>query len=207
MLTVHSLLAQQHLLLQMGQYHGCASLPSNCHVDVRAYVTRVSQCVRAGTGLARASRLNNEQLLSTAPHRHTAVLQTTQKRSMVHQTQKLPRLRLHATHTKTKTRPRAGAVARVQSAARSASLVPRQPMLECRRGGVGHHLVLFFAEVCQEAVAAETPHARRVLTPEHAAAANLDVLAKVAVPARHARSISACAGSLRKASFTRQCSF
>ena len=87
MLTVHSLLAQQHLLLQMGQYHGCASLPSNCHVDVRAYVTRVSQCVRAGTGLARASRLNNEQLLSTAPHRHTAVLQTTQKRSMVHQTE------------------------------------------------------------------------------------------------------------------------
>lgn len=76
--TVHSLLAQQHLLLQMGQYHGCASLPSNCHFHVRAYVTRVSQCVRAGTRLARASKFNNEHLLSTTPHWHT-VLQTTQK--------------------------------------------------------------------------------------------------------------------------------
>jgi hypothetical protein len=177
--------------------HHC--LPTAMSTFVRMS-TRVSQCVRAGTGLARASRLNNEQLLSTAPHRHTAVLQTTQNRSMVHQTQKLPRQQEHATHTKTKTRQRAGAVARVQSAARSASLVPRQPMLACRRGGEGHHLVLFFAEVCQEAVAAETPHARRVLTPEHAAAANLDVLAKVAIPARHVRRISACAGSLREPS-------
>jgi hypothetical protein len=49
--------------------------------------------------------------------------------------------------------------------------------------GMTHHFV-FFAEVRQEAVAAETAHARRVLTPEHAAAADLDVLAKVAVPAR-----------------------
>ena len=57
--------------------------------------------------------------------------------------------------------------------------------------GMTHHFV-FFAEVRQEAVAAETAHARRVLTPEHAAAADLDVLAKVAVPARRARRVSAC---------------